>query len=97
MIGIESGIPFCNSSHVSIFPTIKISTSPNVTRLLISSLDKLGKNGTETYPAIRIAKSAIIHSRQFFEINPICAFSLKPKDFRPVANFRAICPTSPQV
>ena len=31
---------------------------------------KEGKKGTETYPAITIAKSEIIHSLQFFELNP---------------------------
>ena len=31
----------------------------------------VGKNGTEIYPAIEIAKSAIIHSLQFLETNPM--------------------------
>ena len=32
---------------------------------------KVGKKGTEIWPDIIMARSAITHSRQFFEINPI--------------------------
>ena len=42
-----------------------------VRRFLISLELRVGKKGTDIYPAIEIARSAITHSLQFLETNPI--------------------------
>ena len=58
-------------SQPSTLPTNRALTSPNSRTSLSCSPVKLAKKGTDTYPAITMAISAIIHSLQFFDINPI--------------------------
>ena len=71
IIGISRSTPFFISSQFSSLPTKRALTSPKVKRLFISFEFRVGKKGTEIYPAIEIAKSAIIHSLQFFDTSPI--------------------------
>jgi len=97
MQGNSAGIPGSIEAQSSSLPTksreAPLWASKSRTEVPVS----VGYSGTDTWPAIQIAQSAISQCAQFFEISAIREPGGRPSDCRCAAMRRVSMSASPQV